>query len=96
MREYTRAMDISEIIGRAEEGYGILTIMGTINPGQGEYPFLSVQMMYQNNGLSSLKRVLKHRRLMEENDLEDVTHTRYIMVLHRQGHRDGILDEMVG
>lgn len=96
VRGYIEAMDVNEIIGKVEEEYEILAIVGTIDPEQEKYPFLSVQMMYQGDGLSSLRRILKRRRLMEENDLKDVIHTGHITVLHEPGYKDGILDEMVG
>ena len=95
-RGYIEAVDVSEIIHRAEEEYEILAIVGTIDPEQETYPFLSVQKLYQGDGLSALRRILKRRSLMEENDLRDVIHVEHIKVSHERGYKDGILDAMIG
>ena len=70
--------------------------MGTIDPEQERYPFLSLQKVYSGDGLSILRKILKRRKLMEENDLKEVIHSRYISISADRRYKDELLDEMIG
>ena len=61
VRGYIEAADVSQIIRKVEESYEILAIVGTIDPEQEVYPFLSLQKVYSGNGLSILRKILKRR-----------------------------------
>lgn len=96
VRGYIEAADVSQIIHKVEESYEILAIVGTIDPEQEIYPFLSLQKVYSGNGLSMLRRILKRRQLLEENDLKDVIHPRHIALSAGGRYKDELLDEMIG
>ena len=96
VRGYIEAADVSQIIRKVEESYEILAIVGTIDPEQEVYPFLSLQKVYSGNGLSILRKILKRRQLMEENDLKEVIHSHYISLSSGRRYKDELLDEMIG
>ncbi len=96
VRGYIEAADVSQIIRKVEESYEILAIVGTIDPEQERYPFLSLQKVYSGDGLSILRKILKRRKLMEENDLKEVIHSRYISISADRRYKDELLDEMIG
>ena len=96
VRGYIEAADVNQIIRKVEENYEILAIVGTIDPEQEAYPFLSLQNVYSGNGLSVLRRILKRCHLMEENDLKEVIYSRYIFMPSQGRYKDELLDEMIG
>lgn len=95
-RGYIEAPDAGQLIQKIEADYEVLAIVGTIDPKQEKYPFLSVQKIYQGDGLSVLRRILKRSRLKEENDLKEVIHTNHIAVLHGPSYKEELLDNMIG
>ena len=96
VRGYIEAADVSQIIQKAEENYEILAIVGTIDPEQETYPFLSLQKVYSGNGLGILRRILKRRQLLEENDLKEVIHSQHILLSSGCRYKDELLDKMIG
>ncbi len=93
---YIEAADISQIIHKVEKEYEILAIVGTINPKYGTYPFLSASQIYSSDGLAQLRKILKRRRLMEENNLDQVISRPYVYIRKDNSYKDEILDDMIG
>lgn len=95
-RGYVEDMDVSRIIRKVEGQYEILAIVGTIDPEQEKYPFISITQMYQPEGVARLRKILKRRQMLENNQLADVIFAHHIFVRKDGGYKEDILDEMVG
>lgn len=91
---YIEDADISQIIRRVEDEYEILAIVGTIDPEQNKYPFISASRLYLPEGISSLRKILKRHHLQKDNQLNEVISEAHIYI-RKNGYKDDILDEMI-
>lgn len=91
---YIEDAEISQIIRRTEDEYEILAIVGTIDPEQNKYPFISASRLYQPEGIASLRKILKRHHLQKDNQLGEVISESHIHI-RENGYKDDILDEMI-
>lgn len=95
-RGFIETSDIHQIIRQAEEDYEFLAIVGTIDPEYSGVPFLPASLLYTSDGLGQLRKILKRRQLLEENDLNQVIFPSHIYIKEGHNYKDNILDEMIG
>lgn len=95
-RGYMENAHVEAIIDAVSEEYEILAIVGTIDPGVSEFAFISSVRLLTGDGIASLRKLLKRKRLMETNRLSEVLTKDHIWIMPDVQYKEEVLDTVLG
>lgn len=94
-RGYIESADTAKLIQDMERSYEILAIVGTIDPGIANYPFLSIREIYEADGLRKLRKLIKRRQVLDNNQLKEVICLNQVFCHDQLVSKEQVLDQMV-
>lgn len=94
-RGYIEDKDVESIIETVESYYDILAIVGTIDPKIERCPFLPISSIFNPEGISYLRKIIKKNTIFDKNSLDEVLELDLISVNEGFNYKNQVLDNAV-
>jgi transcriptional regulator with AAA-type ATPase domain/transcriptional regulatory protein LevR len=94
-RGYIEDKNVESIIETVESYYDILAIVGTIDPKIERYPFMPISSIFNPEGISCLRKIIKKNTVFDENNLDEIIELDLISVNEKFNYKNQVLDNAV-
>ena len=94
-RGYIEDKNVESIIETVESYYEILAIVGTIDPKIGKYPFIPISSIFNPEGISYLRKIIKKNTVFDENNLNEILELDLISVDENFIYKNQVIDNAV-
>lgn len=94
-RGYIEDKNVESIIETVESYYDILAIVGTIDPKIERYPFMPISSIFNPQGISCLRKIIKKNTVFDENNLDEILELELISVNEKFNYKNQVLDNAV-
>lgn len=94
-RGYIEGKNIKSIIEETEKYYDILAIIGTIDPKLEKYSFISITDIFNPEGISNLRKIIKKKTVFDKNNLSEILELDLISVNENFNFKNQVLDNAI-